>query len=29
MNVATVIYFTALAIGVLRAGEGLSALFGS
>jgi len=29
MNVATITYFTVLAIGVLRAGEGLRSLFGS
>jgi hypothetical protein len=29
MNIVTIIYFTVLAIGVLRAGEGLRSLFGS
>jgi hypothetical protein len=29
MNIVTIVYFTVLAIGVLRAGEGLRSLFGS
>ncbi len=29
MNIATIVYFALLAIGVVRAGEGLRSLFGS